>query len=81
MTKEERIQEENTRIQKMRRIVDLTCSLLYQLPQTGESATALIEATRKSVLSLFPDCEKEFNLIYLSRFYRILQERNILTQN
>ena len=81
MTKEERIKEENSKIQKLRWIVDFTCALLYQLPLMEESAHALIEATKRSVLTLFPESEKQFNLIYLSRFYRILRERNILTEN
>jgi len=81
MTKEERIQEENRKIKKLRCIVDLTSALLSQLSLSEESANQLIEATRKSVLTLFPDSEKQFDLIYMSRFGRILQERNILNAN
>lgn len=78
MTRQERIEEENSKIRKLRRIVDLTSALLYQLPLTLESAQSIIEAARQSVLTLFPDCEDQFNLIHMSRFYRILRERKIL---
>ena len=78
MTKEDRIHAENEKMKKLRRIVDATCALLYQLPLSEESAQQLINSTGESVLSLFPDSEEQFNLIYMPRFYRILRERNIL---
>lgn len=81
MAKEERIREENQRIRKLRRLVDLTCALLYQLPLTEASALNLINSTRDRALELFPDKEEQFNLIYLPRFHRILRERDILTEN
>ncbi|MEE9167993.1 MAG: hypothetical protein V3U24_11115 [Candidatus Neomarinimicrobiota bacterium] len=77
MSKSERMRRENIKIRKLRRTVDLTCSLLYQLPLTPELAQNIIGATKKVVLTLFPGCEEEFNLIYLSRFDRILRERGI----
>ncbi|MFQ6674724.1 MAG: hypothetical protein ACE5LH_00115 [Fidelibacterota bacterium] len=80
MSKEERIREENERMRKLRRLVDLTCALLYQLPLTEESAMNLINSTRDKALEWFPDKEEQFNLIYLPRFTRILRERDILTE-
>ncbi|MFQ6615388.1 MAG: hypothetical protein ACE5HZ_01285 [Fidelibacterota bacterium] len=81
MSKEERIREENERIRKLRRLADLTCALLYQLPLTEESAMSLIDSARKKALEWFPEKEEQFNLIYLPRFTRILRERQLLTEN
>lgn len=80
MTKEERIKDENSRLRKLRRMVDLTCALLYQLPLTEESAHNLMTSAKGRALELFPDREEQFDLIYLPRFYRILRERNILQE-
>lgn len=81
MSKEKRIREENEKIRKLRRLVDLTSALLYQLPLTEETAFNLINSTRDKALEWFPDKEEQFNLIYLPRFYRILRERELLTEN
>ncbi|MFQ6673661.1 MAG: hypothetical protein ACE5GH_02605 [Fidelibacterota bacterium] len=81
MTRQERIEDENKKMRKLRRIVDLTSGLLYQLPLTEESALSLIETVRKSALILFPGREDQFDLIYRPRFYRILRERHILNVN
>lgn len=80
-SKQERIKRENLKMRKLRRIVDLTSAILYQQPLDLESAHDLIEAARKSVLQLFPDSEEQFDLIYRTRFYRILRERSILSEN
>lgn len=81
MTKNQRIEQENARIRKLRLTVDLTCSLLYQLPLTPEAAQNIIEASKRAVLNLFPEGEDKFNLLYLSRYYRILRERGILSES
>jgi hypothetical protein len=66
---------EEIKIRKLRRTVDLTTALLYQADLTLESAQRLIASCKKSALELFPDKEETFELIYGSRFRRILTER------
>lgn len=69
------IAEEQKKMRRLRTIVDLIAACLYQGEHTPAEALALIEATKKSVLQLFPDKEETFNLIYKPRFERILKER------
>lgn len=71
----EAVEEERRRLRRMRLLVDMTCSLLYQLDQPELDARRLVESTRRHVLELFPGKEKTFDLIYRPRFERILKER------
>lgn len=74
--REELIQEEQRRARRMRFLVDLTTSTLYQDSRmTLEEARELIRKTRQAVLRLFPGKEQTFDLLLLPRFERILYER------
>lgn len=75
MATPEEISEEQKKIRRLRTIVDLTAAMLYQGNLTTAEALELVAATKKSVLSLFPDKEKTFDLIYKPRFERIIKER------
>ncbi|MFQ5604510.1 MAG: hypothetical protein ACE5HS_14670 [bacterium] len=70
----DKIAEERKKMRRLRVIVDLTAAVLYQGNLTTAEATELVEATRKSVLRLFPDKAETFDLIYKPRFERIIQE-------
>ena len=73
---EDPIQEEKNRIHRLRVLVDLTTSVLYQETSlTLEEARQLIRNTESSVLTLFPDKQQTFDLVLLPRFERILRER------
>lgn len=67
--------EEQKKMQRLRTIVDLTTAMLSQGNLTTPEALKLVTATKKSVLSLFPDKEETFDLIYKPRFERIIKER------
>ncbi len=67
--------EEERRIRRLQRIVDFACSVLSQQAMSLEEAQGLIEGVKKMALNLFPDKEETFELIYGSRFRRILLER------
>ncbi|MFQ5824204.1 MAG: hypothetical protein ACE5JB_09135 [bacterium] len=75
MAAPEEIAEEQKKIRQLRTIVDLTAVVLYQGNLTPLEALELVEATKKSVLSLFPDKEETFDLIYKPRFERIIKDR------
>ncbi len=66
---------EEAKVQKLRGITNLTAALLYQADLTLVDAQQLIAQTRSKALELFPDKGDTFDLIYGSRFRRILSER------
>ncbi len=67
--------EEERRVRRLRNLVDLTCSILYQSPMSRDEACRMIAGVKKMALELFPDKEETFEMIYGSRFRRILAER------
>ncbi len=66
---------EEAKLQKLRGITNLTVALLYQADLTLADAQTLIAQTKSKALELFPDKGDTFDLIYGSRFRRILAER------
>jgi hypothetical protein len=73
--KEELIREEEKRMRRLRLIVNLTEAVLMQSNLSLPEALNLIENTKKAALSLFPDKEFVYDLVYTPRFRRILDER------
>ncbi len=69
------IAEEQQRLDKLRRTVDVTCALLRQAVLTREEALALVAAARRDALELFPDKGDVFDLVIAPRMERILRER------
>lgn len=70
----ERILEER-KIRRLRFIVDLTASILQQERMTLDEAYRLVEATKQSILTMFPDKLDAYNIIIKPRFDRIIRER------
>jgi len=66
---------EEAKLQKLRGITNLTVALLYQADLSLTDAQTLIAQTKSKALELFPDKGDTFDLIYGSRFRRILAER------
>jgi hypothetical protein len=66
---------EEKKLRMLRRLVDLTTALLYQSDLTLDEARRLVAACRQRALDLFPDKGETYELIYGSRFQRILTER------
>ena len=71
----EALQAEEARVKKLRRIMDFTATLLWQADLTLSEAQKLVADAREIALELFPDKGETFDLIYGSRFRRILAER------
>ena len=74
--REELIQEEKKKIRRLRMLVDLTTSVLYQDSSlTLEEARQIVRGTEQAILEMFPDKQQTFDIVLLPRFERLLRER------
>lgn len=69
------IKEEERKLRRLRFIVDLTVAVLMQGDISLQDALKLVSDTKEAALSLFPDKEDVYELIYTPRFRRIIAER------
>jgi len=69
------IEEEDKKIRQLRFIIDLTQAVLMQADLSLEEALNMVDITKKVALTLFPDKEDVYELIYTPRFRRIIAER------
>jgi len=72
---EEFLREEEKKMRRLRYIVDLTEAVLVQSNLTLRESLELMDQTKKAALVLFPDTESVYDLIYMPRFRRIIEER------
>jgi len=70
----EQLADEAARAQKVRHLVDLATSLIMQSGMTRRDAETLVQTIRERILSLFPDGEQTYELIYAPRFRRLIDE-------
>jgi hypothetical protein len=73
--REKAIAEENLRMRRLRLIANLTTAELMQSELTLGEARAVVERMRRATLALFPGSEATFELIYGTRFERIIRGR------
>jgi hypothetical protein len=73
--KEEALAAEERRIRRLRRAMDVAVALLWKVNLTLEEAQDVVRHAKQTALQLFPDKEDTFDLIYGSRFRRILVEK------
>ena len=66
--------EERRRLRLLRTVVDLTTNVLAQGRMTRAEAEALVAATRRQALELFPDKAATYDLILAPRFARLMEE-------
>jgi hypothetical protein len=66
---------EEKKLRRMRRAMDVTAALLWQVNLTLEEAQDVVQHAKNTALQLFPDKKDTFDLIYGSRFRRILTEK------
>ena len=71
----EAVRAEEFRLKRLRYLMDFTAALLWQADLTLVQAQKLIADAREKALELFPDKGETFDLLYGSRFRRILAER------
>jgi hypothetical protein len=69
------IKEENKKIRRLRFMVDLTLSLIYQANMTQEEALEHYIKLKNYALRLFPGKEDAFEIIYAPRFKRLISEK------
>ncbi len=75
----EKIIEEEKKMRRLRFIVDLAQAVLMQQTDlTLREAFTIMRDTKKAALNLFPDKEDVYDLIYASRFRRIISERFVI---
>jgi len=75
MATEAEILEENRKVRRLQVVVDLVTNLLLQSDLPIEEASELVAETRRFALGLFPDKEQTYDLLYQSRFRRLLAEK------
>jgi len=71
----EAVRAEEFRLKRLRYLIDFTVALLWQADLTLAQAQKLVADAREKALELFPDKGETFDLIYGSRFRRIVVER------
>ena len=67
------LDEENRNMRRLKKIVDRTAHSLRNDLLSEREARELIENTKRNVLTLFPNKDEEFELIYRPRFERLLE--------
>jgi hypothetical protein len=67
--------EEERKLRRLSRAMDVAAALLRQVDLTLDEARDVVEHAKQTALQLFPDKEATFDLIYGSRFRRILVEK------
>ena len=72
---QEALAAEEARIRRLRRAMDVAAVLLRRVNLTLEEAQDVVGHAKRTALELFPDGEATFDLIYGSRFRRILIEK------
>lgn len=70
--------DEQLRMNRLRRAVDMTAYWLEHGVFTHEEALSIIEHARGEILKLCPGKEEVFELILRPRFLRILDERALV---
>ncbi len=75
----EKLKEEDKNIRRLRFLVDLAQAILMQQSDlTLQEAFKIMKDTKMAALSLFPDKEHVYELVYAPRFRRIISERFVI---
>jgi len=69
------ILEESRKVRRLQIVVDLVMNVLRQSDLPVEEAAELVAQTRVFALSLFPDKGPTYDLLYQSRFQRLMAEK------
>jgi hypothetical protein len=72
------ILEEDRKVRRLQRVVDLVMNVIGQTNMPLEEAAELVAATRQYALRLFPDKEQTYDLIYQPRFQRLMAEKYLI---
>ncbi len=75
MATEAEILEEARKVRRLQIVVNLVMNVLWQSDIPVEEAAELVANTRRFALGLFPDKEFTYDLIYGSKFKRLMTEK------
>ncbi|MBI4264628.1 MAG: hypothetical protein HY657_09645 [Acidobacteria bacterium] len=70
----EELADEARRMRKVRHIVDIATNLIMQSNMTRQDAEFLVGGVRQWILTVFPDGEQAYEIIYAPRFRRLIDE-------
>lgn len=72
----EELKEESRKIRRLHMVVNMVSQVIAQDTRLSvEQASEMVADTRRLALSMFPDKELAFNLIYWPRLQRLMRER------
>jgi hypothetical protein len=72
----EELKEESRKIRRLQMVVNMVTQVIAQDPTLSvEQASEMVADTRRLALSMFPDKELAFNLIFWPRLQRLMRER------
>ena len=75
MATDAEILEESRKVRRLQIVVDLVMNVISQSELSVEEAADLVAQTRAFALTLFPDKGPTYDLIYQSRFQRLMTEK------
>ncbi len=76
---DEALREEEKKMRMLRLVIALNQAVLMQQADlTLREAFEIMKNTKQAALSLFPDKEDVYDLIYARRFRRIIRERFVI---
>ena len=72
----EELQEESRKIRRLQMVVNMVMQVIAQDSSISiDEASEMVADTRRVALTMFPDKELAFNLIYWPRLQRLMRER------
>jgi hypothetical protein len=72
----EELKEEGRKIRRLQMVMNMVMQVIAQDSSlTVDEASEMVADTRKAALSMFPDKELAFDLIYWPRLQRLMRER------
>ena len=69
------IQEENRRMRRLRFMVDFSLEYVRTQGLTHDQAILVVEWVKAFAVGLFPGKEETFDIVYVPRFRRLLNEK------
>ena len=72
----EELKEESRKIRRLQMVINMVMQVIAQdHTVTVDQASEMVADTRRLALSMFPDKELAFNMIYWPRLQRLMRER------
>ena len=72
---EDEITEEEKKVRRLRFIIDFAMEYIRTQEVSHDEAISVVEGVKKHAMKIFPDKEETFDIIYLSRFKRLLNDK------